>query len=250
MKSVFIIARRELQAYFSSAIGWLFLLGVVTLSGFVFASLISTASDPRNALQGQPININKHIIPEFFSLITIILLFLSPALSMRLFSEDLKQKSFELLLSSPISSAEIVLGKFLGSLGYVAIVLLSLSHCTFVLFWLGDPDISVLAMNYLATFLTTACCMAVGMMFSSFTKSQLVALALSFITLLGCWFLYGIGQLAEGTLSEVLSFVSILSHIEQLSKGLLHTKDIIYFFSFCFLFLFATLQRIEAYRWQ
>ena len=250
MKATISIAQRELNAYFNTLIGWLCLLGFSLISGLIFAWIVTAYTDPMAMMSGQPVDINKMMIPDYFGTLSILILLLSPALSMRIFSEDFKQKSFELLLSSPISSTEIVLGKFLGACAYCGVLLLSTLPLTIILVRYGEPDINVLAMNYLSTFLMGSACISIGMAFSSFTKSQLIALALSFISVLSLWFLFGLSQIAKGDVATVIAYISLLSHMEDMGKGVLHTKDIVYFLSFSAFFLFVSLQRIEAYRWQ
>ena len=248
MNIVFAIAKREINAYFQTVVGWLSLLGFSVISGLAFSLIITDVNDP--AYYGQVIDLNETIIPAFFGTLSVFLLLLSPALGMRIFSEDFRQQSFELLLSSPISSAQIVLGKFFGALGYVLVMFLATAHFPAILIWLGSPSISILLINYLAIFLLTGCFLSVGMLTSSCTKNQLVALSLSFGLLLCLWFCGSLGEQYSGGLSEFVHYLSPLSHLEALSQGLIQSKDIIYFVSFITFFLFATTERIEAYRWQ
>lgn len=248
MNATFAIAKREVNAYFETAVGWLCLLGFVGLTGFIFSWIITAYTDPL-ASMGETVNIDEMIVPDFFGTLVVFLLLLSPAISMRLFAEDRTNHTLELLLSAPISSTQIVLGKYLGGIGFIAVMLAATSHCAILLLWLGDPSITILLLNYLSTFLLAAAFMAVGMLASAFTKSQLIALALSFGALLGLWFLAGVGELASGQLAEIIGYSSTLTHMDRLSKGLLHIKDIVYFLTFIGFFLFATHQRIEAERW-
>lgn len=255
MRRVLAIASRELEAYFATAIGWLCLGGFVFLTGFVFAWIVSAYADQAtrammNPYGGGGVNVNEQVLPEFFGTTAVILLLMSPALSMRLFAEDVKQRSMELLLSSPLSSFEIVAGKYLGALGFLSVMLLGTLHYMAILTWLTKPDPMVIVTNYLGTFLLAAAFLAVGMLTSAFTSSQLIALVLSFGTLLMLWFLSGIGSLLPGTAGEVLGYLSVLSHLEELSRGLVHVKDIVYYLSFIGFFVFATHQRVEAMRWQ
>jgi len=250
MNAIFSIAKRELDAYFNSLIGWLCLLGFSLISGLTFAWLVTAYTDPMAIMSGQTVDINKMLIPDYFGTLSILVLLLSPALSMRIFSEDFKQKSFELLLSSPISSTEIVVGKFLGACAYCFVLLSATVPLAVVLLRYGEPDTNVLLMNYLSTFLMASSCISLGMAFSSFTKSQLIALALSFISVLSLWFLFGLSQLAKGNIATVVAYISLLSHMDDMGKGVFHSKDLIYFLSFSLFFLFVSVQRIEAYRWQ
>ena len=249
------IARRELEAYFATAIGWLVLCGFVFLTGLIFALILTdlslqAADAAMNPYGGGSVSVNEHLLPGFFGTTSVILLLISPAISMRLFSEDLKQRSMELLLSSPLSSVEIVLGKYLGAVGFLAVMLVSTLHYIVLLAWLSTPDWTLVLANYAATFLMASAFLAVGMLTSAFTRSQLIALVISFGFLLVLWFLSGIGALATGPVGEVLGYLSVLSHSEDLGRGLLHLKDIAYYLTFIGFFLFATHQRVEAMRWE
>lgn len=254
MKPVLAIARRELDHYFATPVGWISVCGFLLMQGFFFALMVTQFSiEATNANfnpYGQDLNINEYLLPGFFGNWSVVLLFICPAVAMSLFSEDVRQKSFELLLSSPISSMEIVLGKFLGALGFLAVMFACTLHFVAILFWLGAPDPGVIAACYGTMFMVAACFVAVGMFFSSWTTSQVVAFVLSFGGLLCLWVLSWTDAIATGTLGEVLSNLSVLSHMEQPMKGLLHSKDLVYFVSFIGFFLFATQQRVEATRWR
>ena len=248
MKFILAIAKRELDDYFQTIVGWLTLLGFVGITGLVFGLLITDATDP--AYFGQEIDINEMLLPAFFNVLSVILLLLSPAISMRIFSEDYQQGSFPLLLSSPITSGQIVLGKFCGTLGYLAISFLATLHCVALLFWLGEPSTSILILNYLALFLCTASFLAIGLFVSSTTKNQLVSLSLSFTALLSLWFLGSLGdQYSEG-LKLFFAQASPLPHLEALSKGLVNLQDLSYFILVTGFFLYLSRQKIESLRWQ
>lgn len=255
MRATFAIARRELHQYFETPMGWLCLCGFVLISGLFFALMttdysIQAGQAAMSGGMGQDINVNDWLIQPFFANTAVILLLLCPALSMRLFAEDRRQRSMELLLSSPVSSGQIVLGKYLGALGFLAVLLFGTLHTAAILYWLGDPDPGILASNYLGTFLLAASFLAVGMLTSAFTDSQVVALVISFGLLLALWILSWADSLAPSTWGGVLAHISMLSHMEQMSKGLLHLEDVAYYLSFIGFALFATWQRVEAWRWQ
>jgi len=255
MRATLAIARRELQQYFATPMGWLCLCGFVLVTGFFFAVMMTELSVQAsqaafNPYQQDQVNLNEWLIQPFFANTGVILLLLSPALSMRLFAEDKSQRSMELLLSSPISSGQIVLGKYLGALGFLAVLMAGTLHFIAILYWLGSPDPGVLAANYVGTFLLAATFLAVGMLVSAFTESQVVALVVSFGLLLVLWLIGGIDSLAPAGWGQVLTHIGMTSHSDQLSKGLLHIEDVVYFITFIGFFLFATWQRVEAWRWQ
>lgn len=255
MRTILAISRRELDQYFATPLGWLILCGFVLITGFFFALLITdysmqsgqAAFDPY--MQGQ-VNLNDWLVAPFFSNTAIILLLLSPALSMRLFAEERRQRSLELLLSSPITSWQVVLGKYMGSLGFLVVLMAGTLHFPLILYWLGDPDPGILAANYLGTFLLAASFLSVGMLASSLTENQVVALVGSFGALLALWVLSWADTIAPSGWGDVLSGISMLSHQEQLTKGLLHLEDLAYYVGFIGFFLFAAWQRVESWRWQ
>lgn len=255
MKTILAIARRELQAYFATPVGWLVLCGFVAITGVFFSLMmisyaIESAQQGMNPYGGEGMNINEMLLPGFFGNTAVILLLLSPALSMGIFAEDRSKRSFELLLASPATSTEIVLGKYLGALCFMAAMLLSTVHLVAILYWLGNPDASILVANYGSLLLVAAAILALGMFVSSFTENQLVALVLSFGAALGLWVMSWPDSLSDQTWVKVISYLSVLTHQNDMAKGLLHLKDIVYYATFIGFFLFATQQRVEAYRWQ
>ena len=255
MRPVLAISRRELESFFATPVGWLCLTGFSIIAGFFFAMMatefsVQATQAAYNPYVAEQINLNDWLIQPFFANTAVILLLLSPALSMRLFAEDRKQRSLELLLSSPISSFQIVLGKFLGVMGFVTVMLATTLPLTAMLYWLGSPDNGTLLSCYLSTFFLAASFLSVGMLTSAMTENQIVALVTGFGVLLILWVLSWANTIAGPGLGDVLSGLSMLSHIDQLMKGLLHLNDAVYFLTFVGFFLFATTQRVEAYRWR
>jgi ABC-2 type transport system permease protein len=254
MKAMLAIARRELDAYFATPLGWVALCGFVLLTGFFFTFALYEFDAYIMEAQFSPymadhVTVNDWLIPAIFGNWAIILLLATPALSMRIFAEDIKQRSFELLLSSPVSPTQIVLGKYLGLLGFLAVLFATTLYQVAVLYWLGSPDPGVLFASYLAMFLLAASCVAVGMVASAFTTNQIVAFIVSFATLLILYLLGWVGTVVESGFWHWLAKASLLEHLEQLGKGLLHVKDLTYFVLFIGLFLFVTVQRISSFRW-
>ncbi len=255
MRNILVLSKRELQAYFTSPTGWLFLCAFLVITGFFFASMVGyyamqTTELGMGSYSQDQFDMGEYLVAPFFANTSVILLMLCPALSMRLFAEDRKQGSLELLLTSPISTFEIVMGKYLGSMGFVLIMLLATAHYPIMLYWLGEPDTGVVFSSYLAMLLLVGSFMAVGLLTSAFTDNQVVALAISFSLLLLFWVISWADNSGSGSMGDVLSYVSMLSHMEQLGKGLVHLKDIVYYLSFIGVALFATQQRVEAFRWR
>ncbi len=253
MKAVFSIAKREIGAIFSTPIGWTCLAALLLMTGFFFAWMLGLYAE--TALQAaaspwdDPVNVNDHLVAPFFSSWAVILLFACPAISMRLIAGDRRDGSLELLMTSPISTVQIVAGKYLGAMGFVCIMLLSTLHFPAMFCWLGDPDPGVLASCYLAILFMSAAFVAVGLAASSLTESQLVALLMSFAVLLGFWLLGAADSQAPGAFSSILAHASLLDHMESLARGAIHLRDVVYFLTFAGFFLFVAHQRIEWMRW-
>jgi ABC-2 type transport system permease protein len=242
-----------MEATFASPIGWLALCAFLVITGFFFASMVGFFALQTTEFGMSPyqeIDLSVHLVAPFFSNTGVVLLFLCPALSMRLFAEDRRQRSLELLLTSPVRTSEIVLGKYLGGMGFAACMLLATVHYPLVLGWLGEPDVGVILSSYLALLLMVGAILAVGLFTSASTESQMVALVVSFVLSLLFWVASWADSSATGTWGQVLSYVSMVTHMDQLAKGLVHVKDIVYYVSFIAVALFATHQRVEAFRWR
>jgi ABC-2 type transport system permease protein len=255
MRPTLAIARRELTAYFATPVGWMCLCGFVVVTGFFFALMttefsVQATQAAFNPYTADSVNLTDWLLQPFFGNTAVILLMLCPALSMRLFAEDRRNRSLELLLSSPVSSGQIVVGKYIGVMGFVLVLLAGTLPCMGILYWFGTPDTGVVLTSYLAMVLMAASFLALGMFTSACTENQVVSLVVSFGLLLVLWVLSWANTVAGPGIGDVLAAISMLSHLEQLTKGLLHIKDLVYFITFIGLFVFATAQRVEAYRWR
>ncbi len=245
------IAWRELGAIFSTALGWLVLTGFLAITGvfWVFGVddyVLAVSSGVYNPYELVGLSITNNLLLPFFGNCTVIVLMVTPALSMRLFSEELRSHTLELLLTSPVSTAQIVLGKYLGAVGFLAVLLLGTLHLPLSLYAMADPDPGVLLGGYLALFLLGSAILAMGMCVSAYTTNQIVALSVTFSAALALYVL----SFSETDPEALLNKISISSHVVELIRGAVRTADIAYFSSFIGFFLFATHQRIEAFRWR
>lgn len=248
--NVLFIALRELRATFHSAIGWLVLCGFVLITGVFWVAMVNNYVMQANNLVfnpygGSPINLSDYLILPFFGNCTIVVLMVAPALSMRLFSEEFKQRTMDLLLTSPITTAEIVLGKYLGVLGFFAILLLCTLHFPASLFYWADPEPGAIIGGYLGLVAFAAAILALGMFFSALTDNQIIALVLTFSASLALY----LGSWMGGDPDSVITQLSLATHLEDVLQGLLRLSDVVYFAGFIGFFVFATHQGIESLRW-
>jgi ABC-2 type transport system permease protein len=255
MKNIWTIAKKELRAYFTSPIAYVVFTVFLVLVGFFFYSLITWFNSLSLQMSQNPayysqLNINQQVYAPLFHNMSIILLLMLPLLTMRLFSEEKKIGTEEMLYTSPISVAQIILGKFTASL----LVLLGMLGLTAILvvftFLFGNPEILPLLTGYLGLFLMGASFIALGIFFSSLTENQIVSAILTFGSLLLFWIINWASASAAGFWKDVLNYISILQHFGNLTQGILDTTDIVYYLSFTFFGLFLTHASIQSRRWR
>ncbi len=255
MSNVWAICKKEIKSYFTSPIAYVAITVFLILVGFFFQSLIwwfntQSMQMAQNPYYQQQMNINQMVFSPLFHNISIILLLMIPLLTMRLFSEEKKIKTDELLYTSPISINQIILGKYLASLFVLLVMMLLTSLLTILTFVYGNPEVKPILVGYLGLFLMGAAFMAVGIFFSSVTENQIVAAVLTFGSLLLFWVLNWASYSAAGIWKEVLNYVSFFQHFDDMTKGILDTTDLVYYISFIFLGLFLTHSVIQSRRWR
>ena len=254
MRNIWTVCRRELYAYFVSPIAWVLLTIFAFLAG-VFTYIIS-ASFVRASLEGQmsgqsfPMNLNEQVIAPLFSNMAVVGLFLIPLISMRLFAEEKRQGTIELLVTSPVTDLEIITGKWLSAvLMYGALLAVLLFDYSF-LFIYGNPDWKPVATGFLGILLQGACLLAFGTFISTLTKNQIVAGAIGFSLALVLWILNWTTSFGNSAFVQVLNYLSIVSHMDSFTRGIIDSKDLVYYASMIFFGLFLTARSLESLRWR
>ncbi|MBN1938027.1 MAG: ABC transporter permease subunit [Candidatus Aminicenantes bacterium] len=255
MKAVWIIAKKELRAYFTSPIAYVVMTVFLVLTGFFFYSLVwwfnaQSMQAAQNPYYAQQMNINLMVFGPLFNNMSIILLLVLPLLTMRLLAEEKKAGTEELLMTSPISVWRIIMGKYLASLLVVAAMLALTALPAVFTFLYGNPELAPILNGYLGLFLMAAAFLAVGLFFSSLTENQIVAAVLTFGALLLFWVLNWASGSASGFWSAVLNYVSFFPHFGNSTQGILDTTDLVYYASFAFFGLFLTHAVIQSRRWR
>jgi ABC-2 type transport system permease protein len=255
MNNIWSIAKKEIKTYFTSPIAYVVIAVFLVLTGFFFSSAISWFSAQsiqmaQNPYYYQQVNINQMVFAPLFHNMSIILLLMLPLLTMRLFSEEKKIGTDELLFTSPVSVGQIILGKYLAAL----IVLLAMLFLTFLpalfTFAYGNPELAQVLNGYLGLLLMGAAFLAVGIFFSSLTDNQIVSAILTFGALLLFWILNWASYSATGMWKDVLNYLSIFQHFDDMTRGILDTKDVVYYISFAFFGLFLTHSAVQSRRWR
>jgi ABC-2 type transport system permease protein len=248
---VLFIAGRELSALLGSVVGWLVLTAFLTVSGLVFVLGVIGYLDLSeqvilSPIVGAQLTFADYLLWPFFSFQALFLLFLVPGLTMRLISEELRNQTLELLLTSPVSLWEIVLGKFVGAATFLAVMLLGTAWAPISLLVWSTVDPAQLLLGYLATWLAGSAMIALGMAFSATTSHQVLALVLAegvaFVLLL-------LTAFADSDPTGLAAGLAMTNHMEDLVRGVVRLSDIGYFLAFIGFFLLATQQRLAMRRW-
>lgn len=254
LRNVTAIAGKELRGYFASPIAWIILAFFALAFGYFFTVYLNFFVQQSMQAQfgGGPtsMNVNDQMIRPLLQNTSVLILFLLPMVTMRTYSEEKRSGTIELLLTSPVTDAEIIFGKFLGALGlYVAMLVVTAVYVA-MLFVYGNPEFKPLLSGYLGLALQGGCFVAVGLFISSTTKNQVVAGAATFIVLLMFWIISWFGQSAGPTASAILSYLSITDHFDDFGKGVIDTKHIIFYLSFISFGLFLTMKSVDTERWR
>lgn len=195
-------------------------------------------------------NLNQWVIEGLFHTLTVVMVFLIPLLTMRLIADERKNGTFELLVTSPLSISQIVIGKFLG----VATVILTMTLLAFcfplILCIFGDPEIAPVFSGYLGLLLTALAFASIGMAVSSFTENQIVAGITSMVTLLLFYVINSPAESLGGVAADILNYISPVMQLQDLIRGVISLQSIIYFFSLIILGLYLSVQALESYRWR
>src|SRR5665213_3496199 len=254
MKNAWIICRKELRGYFVSPVGYILLVTFAVLFGYFFwnyvGSFVSMAMEATMEGEQIPMNINEQVIRPLLANINVIQLLFIPLITMRLFAEEKRSGTIELLTTSPVTDAQIIVGKWLAALLMYACMLLSTVLDFVFLFRYGNPDWKPLAIGYLGMLLQAGGLLAIGTFISTLTKNQIIAGAATFGVCLLLWVLEWPAGSDTATWARVLAYMSVITHFDSFSKGVLDTKDAVYYVSVIFLGLFLTSRSLESLRWR
>jgi ABC-2 type transport system permease protein len=253
MRNILAIAQRELNAYFSSPIAYVLIGFFALLFGWFF--YVPLAYFEQQSMQmgmnpTQALNINQMLVGPTLMNTTVIMLFLFPLITMRTYSEEKRSGTIELLLTSPVTDLQIILGKFLGAmLLYMAMLAVTLIHIG-ILFIYGEPEWKPIVTGYLGLLLMGGSFLSLGLFISSLTKNQIVAGIATFAVFLMLWVVNWIGTFVGPTMQTILTHLSLTDHFDDFAKGIIDTKHVIYYLSFIAFGLFLTAKSVDSERWR
>jgi ABC-2 type transport system permease protein len=254
MKNVLIICGKEIKSYFSSPIAYLLMTIFAVIFGYFFfsASAYFVQASMQSQMQGQstPMNVNDFIIGPLLGNASVVGLFLIPMISMRLFAEEKRQGTIELLMTSPVRDWEIIGGKWLGALIMYACVIGISGLNVALLFAYGKPDWRPILVGYLGLLLQGGCLLAIGTFISTTTSNQIIAGGATFAVCLLLWVLDWVSSYEQAAWAKVVAYCSVLTHFEPFSKGVIDSKDVIFYLSMIFFGLFLTQRSLESLRWR
>jgi ABC-2 type transport system permease protein len=248
------IYKKELRLYFTSPVAYVILSIFLLIAGYFFFSIFSfftraSMQMAMNPQMGRDLNVTDAVLRPLFSNLSVILLLLMPLVTMRLFAEERRSGTIELLLTYPVRDGAVLVGKYLAALTLYAVMVAGTLAYPAMLISFTQVEWGPLLTGYLGLLLMGAMFLAVGLFASSLTENQVVAAIVTFGVLLMFWIIGWTAEFAGGPLGAVLTHLSILEHNDTFAKGVLDTKDILYYVNFTVLGLFLTLRSLESRRW-
>lgn len=255
MRNIWAIAKKDLTNYFLTPIGYLVLTVFVGLMSWMFCSALFDFIKRAQAFMQfgrmPEMNVNVMVMQPILGNMAVIFLLMGSLITMRLIAEEKKMHTLELLLTSPIKPYELVVGKFLSSLILFVIMLsITLVQPLILMLFGGNPDLKQIAAGYLGVFLLGASFLSLGLFISALTENQITAGAVTFGLFLFFWIMSWMTGPADSIGGTLIQYVSIIDHLSNFIRGLVDTRDVIYYASFTFFGLFLTHQAIEMQRWR
>lgn len=257
MSKIWSICKRELLSYFVSPIAYILLTGFLLIGGYFFLNLLSYFNIIIERYAQMPFyqgaaapSINQMVVEQLYQLLIFLLVFIVPFLSMRLIAEDRRRGTFELLITSPLSVSDIVLGKFLGVA--IIVVLMVLVNWAFpaLLILYSDPEIPPIFSGLLGVILCALAFASITMAISSFTENQIIGGILGAVALVSLYFAYIPAETIGGGIGNFLRDLSPAIQAQDMIRGVISFKSVSYFVSAIIFGLFLTQRVVEAQRWR
>jgi ABC-2 type transport system permease protein len=257
MRNTLVIAGKELQSYFVQPVAYVVLTVFLLLGGWFFFSLLRQFDEMIQLIQmmGQQqelaqMNLNSRVIEPLLHDLSIVLVIVMPALTMRVFAEEKRSGTYELLLTAPVRTGEIVAGKFIASATFTLIMVALAWIFPIILMIFGDPEVGVMFSGYLGLALLAITFVAVGLFTSSLTQNQIIAAISSFGLLILLFVISWPAEAGGGVIWSLLKYLSLPEHFSTLVRGVIDTSDLVFFLSMILVALFLTQRSVESARWR
>lgn len=237
IRNIYAITERELKSYFASPVAWIVTAFFIAMWGFLFAAIVASGREA--------------VIRPLLNNFSVTFLLAGPLLTMRLIAEEARTGTLELLLTQPIREVELVLGKYISSVVFLMFMLLMTGYFATLLEMFGNPDEGPMLSGYLGVLLQGMAFLAIGLLASAFTQNQIVAAVVTFVTLLILWLSDSLANtVLSGTAADVVRYVSITQRFNDMPRGIIDTKDVVFFLTIVVGCLFLTTQVLTARRWR
>lgn len=247
------IAARELRSLFLSPLAWSILGVVQFILAWLFAINLQDYlinQQPRLHLYSIPVGVTDFVVVPLYHAAAFVMMFTIPLITMRIISEEKRSNSIALLYSAPLSMTEIVLGKYLGVVAFLAIMTAIYSIMPFSLLFSGNIDWGLFASTVLGTFMMVSACAAIGLFMSSLTKQPTIAAMSTFGAILLLWILYMAGGNSNSETFNLITYLSILDHLSAFERGIFDTSDFFYYVFVITIFLVLSVRRLDGDRLQ
>ncbi len=235
MKKAMPIFRREMAAYFFSPMAYIVISVFLLLTGWFFSSNLFLSGDSS--------------LRSVMGVIPFIYIFFIPAISMRLLSEEKKSGTIELLVTLPVSDIDIVLGKYFAALGLLVVSILFTLPYALTIIMFGDPDIGMMISGYVGLILMGAAYLSIGVFASTVTKNQVVSFIIAFVIIFALWLINKFLMIMPSYLVPLLQFLSIDYHYNNLGRGVIDSRDVIYYLSLIVFMLSLSRLSLESRNW-
>ncbi len=242
MNAILLIARRELGSYFRSWLGYVIIAAVLVLEGLLFnAFALGSGMDHRSS----------DVLSQFFFFSSGVTMTASIFISMRLLAGERENGTVNLLLSSPVRDVEIVVGKYLSALGFLAILLAASLYMPLMVLVAGKISFGHVFTGYLGLFLLGSAAIAVGTFGSALTRSQILSVILSAVMVVALIVMWWVGRVTDRPLSTIFESLALWSlHFPPFQSGIIHVRDVVYYLAVTYVALFAATRVLEARRWR
>jgi len=257
VRNILAIAAKDIRSQFVSPIAYVVLTGFLLLGGWFFFNLLARFNfllqlymSFRNPEAMQRMNLNEFVISPLLHNLSVVLVILIPVITMRSFAEEKRTGTYELLMTSPLSVTEIVLGKFLGGFVFVLVMVGLTFIYPAILLAFGNPEVGVILGGFLGLLLLATAFLSVGLLTSSLTENQIIAAVSCLVVLLLLYVISWPADTAGQTMGAVLKYLSLTEHFGDMVKGVVDTRNIVYFLSVIVLSLFLTQRSVESLRWR
>ncbi|MEJ2053160.1 MAG: ABC transporter permease [Calditrichaceae bacterium] len=259
MKETLAIFQKEFKSFFYSPIAYVILAIFTALTGvffylylnsFVEASFMDTIRSQQYRMQPQRLNVNLMLIRPYFWNIALISLFTLPTITMRLYSEEKRLGTVELLYTTPLKSFHIILGKFFAGTAFYGVLLLPTMFFQALIFMYGSPEFMPVLSGYIGLFLMGAAFISVGLFISTTTENQIIAAIGGFALSLLLWVVGWGANFVGQTLGAILKYISIINHFEDFSQGVIDTSNIAYYLLFISVGIYFSVKMIESVKWR